>query len=65
MRTAALPLLLLLLSGCEALRPQPELGINPRLASRGDQRSPSHPAPGSSRCAGLISGAVRRRRCRV
>ena len=41
MRTAALALLLILLSGCEALRPQPEMGINPRIAARGDQRSPS------------------------
>ena len=57
MRTAALPLLLLLLSGCEALRPQPEMGINPRLASRGDQRSPSLAREGLAWIAPAPSGS--------
>ena len=41
MRLASTPLGLVLLSGCQGLRLQPLMGVNTRLSTPGDDRSPS------------------------
>ena len=48
---------LALLSGCSVLRPQPEPGLNRRLASRGDDRSPSLARDGLAWIAPAPSGS--------